>query len=247
MRSLPIVLSVLCLLAVTDEALAFQFAPFRVKFDPTGPGASQLFTVKNNTDQSATVQIRATTREVDENGVEKNEDAEKDFTIYPPQVILKPHAQRSVRIQWMGDANLKDEKAYRIIAEQLPVNLDKDAPHHSAVKFLVDYRAAAFVTPSGLAPDLKMESSDATTVGGKKMLDLVFNNAGTQHLLLRNLTLELKDDKGHSVTLKGDKALKHIDGEGILAGHKRRFTLPWPKDLTGSLQTVDFTFDKQAF
>ncbi|MDE3038944.1 MAG: molecular chaperone, partial [Pseudomonadota bacterium] len=190
---------------------------------------------------------RATTREVDENGVEKNEDAEKDFTIYPPQVVLKPHAQRSVRIQWMGDANLRREKAYRIIAEQLPVNLDKDAPHHSAVKFLVDYRAAAFVTPAGLAPDLKMESSDATTVNGKKMLELVFNNVGTQHLLLRNLKLDLKDNRGNEIHLTGDKQLKHIDGEGILAGHKRRFLLPWPKDLTGSLQTVDFTFDKQAF
>ena len=75
MRSLPIVLSALCIVALTGDALAFQFAPFRVKFDPTGPGASQLFTVKNNTNQPATVQIRATTREVDENGKETMEES----------------------------------------------------------------------------------------------------------------------------------------------------------------------------
>lgn len=247
MRYRSLLLSMLCIAAVTDEVKAFEFSPFRVKFDPSGSGASQLFTVDNNTDQPAGVQISATTRDADENGVEKNTDAEKDFTIYPAQLVLKPHSQRSVRIQWLGDPNLKKEKAYRIIAEQLPVNLDKEKPKHSAVRFLVDYRAAAFVTPFGLAPDVVLESSRATTVGGKKMLEILFNNRGTQHALLRNLTLDIKDNKGNAVTLSGDNELMHVTGEGILAGHKRRFLLPWPKALSGTPGSIAFTFDKQAF
>lgn len=61
--------------------------------------------------------------------MEKNEDAGKDFTIYPAQLVLKPDAQCSVRIRWLGDPNFKQEEACRIIAEQLPVNLTKGSPN----------------------------------------------------------------------------------------------------------------------
>jgi fimbrial chaperone protein len=247
MRILSLVFSLVLLLAMAGDALAFKFSPFRVKFNPSGAGASQLFTVENNTEQPATVQIRVTTREVDINGVEKNNDAEKDFIIYPAQLALRGHESRSVRIQWVGDPNLSTEKAYRIIAEQLPVDLSKDKRKRSAVRFLVDYRASAFVTPAGLAPNVTLSSYEATTIGKEKMLALVFNNSGTQHALLRNLTLKLKNDKGNIVTLSSNDTLKNITGENILAGHSRRFLLPWPQALTGSPTTIEFTFDKKAF
>src|SRR5271168_1302869 len=168
--------------AAVHEASAFRFSPFRAKFEPSGDNANQLFTVENNTDEPASVQIRIATREIDVDGGEKNEDADKDFTIYPAQLVLEPHASRSVRVQWIGDPDLKEEKAYRIIAEQLPVNLDKEKPKTSAVKFLVSYRGALFVTPPGLAQNVTLDFSGATQdSAGKKMLEIVLHNRGTQH------------------------------------------------------------------
>ena len=235
-------------IGMAGEAHAFRFSPFRVKFTPAGQGANQLFTVENNTDQPATVQIRVMTREVDVDGAEKNADAEKDFTVYPAQVILKPHEQRSVRIQWMGNAALKTEKAYRVIAEQLPVNLDKEQPTSSQVKFLTSYHAALFVTPKGLTHDVTLDfSGTEKDAKGNKLLEMVFNNRGTQHALLRDLKLTVKDGRDNEVTLMGEDELDGVTGEGILAGHKRRFLLPWPKDITGKLKSIDFTFDKKAF
>ena len=230
------------------EADAFRFSPFRAKFDPSGDGANQLFTVENNTAEAATVQIRITTREVDVDGGEKNVDDEKSFAIYPAQLVLAPHASRSVRVQWIGDPNLKEEKAFRIIAEQLPVNLSKEKPKGSSVKFLVSYRGALFVTPPGLSHNVTLDFFGVTQDREqKKMLEFVFHNRGAKHALLRNLKLVLKDDKGDSVTLAGEKELKGVTGEGILAEHRRRFLLPWPKNLHGAPKQIDFTFDKQAF
>ncbi len=231
-----------------QEAQAFRFSPFRAKFEPSGAGANQLFIVENNTNTRASVQIRITTREVDVDGGEKNTDVEKDFTIYPAQMVLEPRAKRSVRVQWVGDPKLKEEKAYRIIAEQLPVNLDKEKPKNSSVKFLVSYRGALFVTPKGLAQNVTLDFSGTTQdATGKKMLEIVLHNRGTQHALLRNLKLDIKDDKGNTVNLAGENQLKGVTGEGILAKHRRRFMIPRPEGLAGKVKHIDFTFDKQAF
>lgn len=249
MRAILFLISVLISsVALMSEANAFRFTPFRSKFEPSGAGANQLFTVENNTDQPASVQIRVTTRDVDVDGVEKNSDAEKDFMIYPAQLVLKPHASRSVRVQWLGDPNLKEEKAYRIIAEQLPVNLDKNKPKTSTVRFLVSYRGVLFVTPPGLAANVTLDFSGATQdAAGNKFLEIVLHNRGTQHAMLRNLKLDIKDDQGKTITLADEDQLKGLIGEGILAGHRRNFMMPWPKGLTDIVRHIDFTFDKQAF
>ena len=249
MRALLILVFVMSFSIVAmQEAGAFRFSPFRAKFEPSGDGANQLFTLENNTDEPATAQIRITTREVDVDGGEPNVDAEKDFVIFPAQLVLQPHASRSVRVQWIGDPNLKEERAYRIIAEQLPVNLDRGKPSTSAVRILVSYRGALFVTPPGLSHNVTLDFSGVTQdAAGKKMLEIVLHNRGTQHALLRDLRLAIKDDKGNAVTLAGEDQLRGVSGEGLLAGHRRQFMIPWPKELAGVPAHINVTFDKQAF
>ena len=111
MRIISFFLILILTFAFVGEANAFRFSPFRAKFEPSGPEANKLFTVENNSDQPASVEIRVTTRKVDVSGVEKNENAEKDFVVYPAQLVLKPRESRTVRIQWAGDPELKEEKA----------------------------------------------------------------------------------------------------------------------------------------
>jgi fimbrial chaperone protein len=246
--SLSCAVALLLATATMQPARAFLFAPFRAMFEPAGAGANQLFTVENNTDQPATVQIRITTRAVDVDGDETNLDDEKDFVIYPPQLVLEPHQKRSVRVQWVGDPALKDEKAYRIVAEQLPVNLSREKPHTSTVRFLVSYRGALFVTPPGLANDVTVDFAGATRdAAGRKMLELLLHNRGKRHALLRALTLVVKDAQGHVVTLAGDHQLQGVIDETILAAHMRRFLVPWPAGLGEALTHVEVKFDTQAF
>lgn len=234
--------------ATIQGAVAFKFSPFRAKFEPSGAAANQLFTVENNTDEPASVQIRITTREMDVDGGEKDADDEKDFMIYPAQLVLEPHTSRSVRVQWAGDPNLKEEKAFRIIAEQLPVNLSKEKPKSSSVRFLVSYHGALFVTPPGLAHNVTLDFAGTMhDTAGRKILEIVLHNRGTQHALLRNLKLDIKDDKGNTISLSGPDQLKGVTGETILEKHERRFLIPWPSALVEKPKHIDITFDKEAF
>ena len=229
------------------EASAFTFVPFRAKFEPSGANANRLFTVDNNTNEPATVQIRIMHRDLDLDGHETDIPAENDFIIYPAQMVLKPHTKRSVRVQWVGPPSLKEEKVYRIIAEQLPVNLDKTHPRKSSVKFLVSYHGALFVTPPGLSHNVKLDFVGTTTVKDKKVLDIVLHNRGNMHAMLRNLELRITDSKSNTVTLTGEDQLKGMLGETILGKHRRQFILPFPENLTGKVTKVDFTFDKRSF
>ena len=130
----------------------------------------------------------------------------------------------------------------------MPVNLYINKPNANAVKFLVTYRGALFITPPGLAHNVTLDFSNSVQdAAGQKMMEIVLHNRGLQHALLRNLKLYIKDDKGNTISLAGDEQLKGATGEGILAKHRRRFLIPWPKELTGRLKQIDFSFDKDAF
>lgn len=248
MLRIPFLLLIAALALPACDAQAFRFSPFRAKFEPSGADSNQIFQVDNNTGVPATVQIRIAERRIDVDGGETLRDNEKDFAIYPPQIILPPHTTRAVRVQWIGDPNLKEERAFRIIAEQLPVNLSKERPKGSSVKILVSYHGALFVTPPGLSQNVTLDffgvSQDPEQ---KRMLEIVLHNRGTQHALLRNLKLSIKDDRGSVVPLADEKALKGMIGESILAKQRRRFLLPWPRNLHGTPKQVELTFDKQAF
>ena len=108
MRRIPSLLLIAVLFALAaGDAGAFRFSPFRSKFEPSGPESNQLFLVENNTGAPTSVQIRIANREIDVDGGETNRDNEKDFAIYPAQMILQPNSNRSIRVQWIGDPNLK--------------------------------------------------------------------------------------------------------------------------------------------
>jgi hypothetical protein len=46
----------------------------------------------------------------------------KTLSFFPPQLVLNPHESRAVRVQYLGKTE-GVEKAYRLVAEQLPVHL----------------------------------------------------------------------------------------------------------------------------
>jgi fimbrial chaperone protein len=66
-------------------------------------------------------------------------------------------------------------------------------------------------------------------------------NQGTAHLkFFSNLKLSLKSAQGQTVTLTGEQQLQGVVGQNILAGNKRQFVLPWPKELPVGPVTATF-------
>ena len=233
------------LLAVTglllfdaSPAAAFRIVPFSATFTPSGSGASQTFRVDNDSDQPVAVQVSIQRREMDADGKEKLTDAEDEFGVFPAQLVLLAKQGQTVRVQWLGDPALKSERAYRIIAEQLPVPVALPPGSNAQISMIVRYEGTIYVSPPGLKPDLVVAGVEPTTVSGAKMLAVTVQNRGTAHALLSELTLALRANDGTAVSLN-DPQLHGMAGENVLAGNTRRFVLPWPAGLSaGTVQAT---------
>lgn len=204
--------------------------PFSANFTPSGSGASQTFRVDNDSDQPVAVQVSIQHREMDADGKEKLTDAEDEFAVFPAQLVLLAKQGQTVRVQWLGDAALKREGAYRIIAEQLPVPVALPPGSNAQISMIVRYEGTIYVAPPGLKPDLVVASVEPVAGSGPHMLAVTVQNRGTAHALLGDLTLALRANDGSAVSLK-DPQLTGMAGENILAGHTRRFVVPWPSGL----------------
>jgi fimbrial chaperone protein len=242
---LTLLLAALSLLIPIPAAQAFKLLPIRMEFEPTGRGANQSFRLENDSSNSVPVQISMLTRQMDLDGKETNTPAEDEFLVYPPQVLLKPNQVQTVRVKWLGTRKPEKELAYRILAEQLPVNLEKEKPTGNRINLLVRYLGSVYIVPKGAKPDVVLESSVAKTdVAGKRQIELIFDNRGTAHSILRDLRLKIQ--AGDKTVELGPEALSNVAGENLLAGQKRRFSIPWPEALPDRPLHVTFEFSKRS-
>ena len=240
-----LLLTVLFLLVSIPAALAFTLVPIRMEFEPAGRGASQSFRLENDSSNTVPVQLSMLTRQMDLDGKETNAPAEDDFLVYPPQVLLKPNQVQTVRVKWLGTPKPEKELAYRILAEQLPVNLEKEKPGESRINVLVRYLGSVYIVPKGAKAEVVLESTaPQTDAAGKRRIELIFHNRGKAHSMLNDLRLKIQAG-GKTVEL-GPEALPNVAGENVLAGQKRRFLLPWPEGLPEGPVQVTFDFTKRS-
>jgi fimbrial chaperone protein len=223
----------------------FQLEPLSVDFFPSGSLATQSFILKSTGDKPVAIQLSMAIREISLDGTETNVDADDQFLIYPPQLVIPPGEQQTVRVTWLGDPIPTKELAFRIIAEQVPVDLTEikqtEGDRTVTVRVLLRYRGSVYIKPEGVAPKLVLESaSSQKDKAGADKLVLNVANQGTAHKLLQNIKVTVKAGSGQSVTLAG-KQLEGVLGENILADSKRQFILPWPKEIP--VGPVTATFD----
>jgi fimbrial chaperone protein len=219
-------LAALALTVMAGAASAYQITPISQNFEPSGKGATQTFQVVNDSDQQVTVTIKIATREVDIDGKEVH-NATKDFSVFPTEIVLAPRATQVVRAKWLGDAAPKTELAYRLIAEETPLKNRRDTPGAS-IYMTVRYVGSLYVVPKGVRPDLKVLSATPVTgAAGRSMLELLVENSGSAHAVLENPTLTLKSGAMTKV-LRVDEIEGVLQGENVLAQHRRRLTIAMP-------------------
>lgn len=218
---------------------AFSFSPMTVSITPSGSGAVMTYRVTNESDQQTAVSIKVATRVVDATGKETNEPADKLFLIFPSRVVLKPNSAQNVKVQYRGPANIATEQAYRVIAEQLPVDFSKSSS--SGVSILLTYVAALYVTPKNVTPKLLVAKAVGTQKDGKQGLEVTVKNDGTRHALIANPILKVS--QGASMLEFTGDATGAIDGQNILAQSERTFFVPWEAAVTGA--TYEGSFDAE--
>ena len=136
----------------------------RRNFDRPSRGAAQKLRTRARGVECLDEQLDAGSvtivrREVDIAGKEEmkaSPEIENLFQIYPSQLVLGGKEKRTVRVTWIGDPKLKLEQAFRIIAEELPINLDEPGKVYQKavgrVTLTSRYIGSLYVGPPGAAP-----------------------------------------------------------------------------------------------
>lgn len=218
------------LLLTTSPAAAFRLIPIEMEFEPTGRGATQIFRVENDTTNPIAIEIHITGRKMGPDGEDLPAEPSDEWIIFPEQLVLEPAQNQSVRVQWTGDAKPDRELAYRLVAEQLDVDIGQaPAQQGGKVKLLVQYKASIYVTPPGSKGILTVVGAGPHKLVDGTVMEVQVRNDGTAHKFLKDLTLTVSAGT-KSVTIPTDR-LGGMAGENLLPGVTRTFLLPWPAEL----------------
>ena len=161
---------------------------------------------------------------------------------------VKPQSTVLVRVKYMGPSTVTVEKAYRLIAEQVPYSQGKSDSSQSMFNFLYVYATSLYVTPSDEVKKVEISSVAAKTDSeGNKVMEVTIRNRGNVHQILIDSALTVKEPKGDSVVLSGSEQLSGMDSMNILARKTITKTIPWPEGLefveggkyTGTLEYSD--------
>lgn len=204
---------------VTYQTSALQLNPLSVIVKPTGGGSRQTFKVTNESNKPIAVQFSVTTRQ-QINNKEVRRPADRDFMIYPPQTIIPPRTTQKVRIEWLGKKPVAKELAYRLIAKQVYVSLEKQK--QTGISMLMTLVGALYVQPNNTKSNLQVR---AVQRHGNK-LAVTIANSGTRHQLMNYATLTLRNG-AKVINIKG-KGLIGIEGNNVLAGATKRFFINLP-------------------
>ncbi|MFA6236742.1 MAG: fimbria/pilus periplasmic chaperone [Bacteriovorax sp.] len=209
----------------------------------TSKDNSALFYLDNDSDQPIAVQVSLAKREMTLEGVELNSKTSGEFILYPSQLIIPASEKRSVKVTWTGKEVPSKELAYRLISEQLPIDLEKNKTKKASIKILLRYVAALYVGQEDFASAI---SVDEIKTADKKVLIQVINS-GKKHQVLTNLNLKFINEKSKKEILLRGEDLKGMSGENVLAESKRLFSFSQAGKFleVSSGDKVKVSFDKE--
>lgn len=220
MRSM-FILSLLIIfhLWLSSTAFAFKFNPMSQEIALDQKQKRAVYTIDNDSEKPIAVEISLKKRLMKADGSEEHGEIEDNLiSVFPEQIIIPPKDKRTIRVTWNSKDLPPYEQAFRVIAEQLPVNLNPETKE-VGIKMLLRYIAALYVNPGKTKPDLDLEK----VVSSDDSLEIHLRNKGSQHQILNiaNITFEKADQK---IVL--DRAgLQSLQGENVLAQSTRIFRI----------------------
>ncbi len=218
-------------------ALSFQLEPISQTFAAQGSRSTRSYKVFNSKDEPIAVEISVMKREVDELGEEVLSPADDNFIVYPTQILMRSLETQTIRVTWVGDATPEAELSYRLIAEQLPIELNPNLEQPSSpqettasVEVMMRYAGSLYVQPVNAIPDVVLaEAALELDESGTPWLAVHIKNQGTARQIFEDPKLSLTA-AGKTIILKNE-VLGAIHSRTILAGGERRFRVPWPEEL----------------
>lgn len=226
-------------LFLAPSVFAYQLSPLNVSYDPSGANSQKVYTIVNDSDSPIAIELKAVKRNIDIDGNESNDDASAYFLIQPSKMIIKPQSTQLVRVVYRGPRTVTKELNFRIISEQIPYSVGVQQPDSGQmISFLFVYSTSAYVKPSRVVE--RVAASAVENDDGR--LEITFENNGSVHQLLNNLSVTVSGDGGsYSLT---DEDMGTIKGNNLLTDSKLRIVMDMPEVLEGSsAYKVDFSYD----
>lgn len=236
------IMGALILILIAPTALsAFSFEPISISLTPEGRGSTGSFLLKNEGDEPVALRISLFERTMDLDGGETRVPADHLFVIYPSRIVLRPRSVQTLRVKWNGGPGFDRERSFRILVEQLAVDFGAEAPQSSGLQIMFRYLGAIYITPPGAAPEVVAES---VSLNGEDRLDMILYNKGSAHFIVDDMDIRLTETVGGQPVsvLIPVAGLAGVEGENILAGSRRRFTVVLPQGLRGDNTDVELVF-----
>ncbi|WP_372652676.1 molecular chaperone [Halobacteriovorax sp.] len=217
-------LTILFLFLILSNASAFKLMPMSYTIEASNKTKTALFTVFNDSDDPIAIQLEMRQRNMNSDGSEVQPETD-DFLIFPDQLVLGPKKKRVIKVRWLKGNIDKVEKSFRLIAEQLPIDVTKKKNSKTDIKILLRYVAALYVAPKDGKSNLSVISAKTK----KDLSRIVFylENSGNVHQVLLKPSLKVIQE---GQTFQVDN-LEGIRGENILAQTKRYFSFVPPKGI----------------
>ncbi len=226
-----------------QTAAAMTVQPVVVDLQTSGGRMSQVVTVENTFSTQLPVEIQIQELELTPTGVKQTGKDPGDLLVFPPQALIEPGQTQTFRIQYVGDPALARSKHYYITVAQLPIKLPEG---QSAIQILYNFQVLVSVSPSGIKPNIVVDSA---TIGknpaGKPIAMVSVHNDSVAHGYLANGHLRIAefDSSGKEVfakTLSGAEIQQSM-GFGLVGGGQAR-TVAVPIELPSETGTVEASF-----
>lgn len=219
----------------SDAACAYDVRPIVIQLSPEGAGSTQSVIISNSHDEPIAIEVRAYHRIQKPDGSEDREPEDDDIIITPPQLVIAPGASQAVRVRWVGDPNPPRELAFRLITEQLPINLITQQREDFTANVSVNYRyeAALYVTPHDAKPNARIDrAAPATGEDGSQLLELDIVSEGTRRASLDKPTVIVTPAGGGSSVILEGEAVVGLNQLVTLASSRRTVRIPWPQNVS---------------
>jgi fimbrial chaperone protein len=209
------------------QTFAFKFSPMSASIRLDQKENRIIFNLENESLSPVAIELSLKKRVMKLDGSEDHLPLPDDsgLSVYPEQLIIPPGQRRSVRVSFAGKAP-STELAYRLIAEQLPIQLEEPDRPASGIRMLMRYIAAIYIDPGKTQSDVHPLSFRKE----KNDLIIVLENKGNKHQLLQNVEISFVKSGSPTLDLKDDELIG-ILGENILANSTREFKLSQFKQL----------------
>jgi P pilus assembly chaperone PapD len=218
-----VVLMLLCLLfvAVYEARAAFTIDPAQIIFLTDRGEKTGFVEIVHVSGGPAAIQFSVYDRtlDIDGNLVSTGMTASSDFIVHPAQVILYPKERATVQIQYRAKKKITGDRAYVLLSQEVPIQIEEDQTGDISVKMLTNYYTVLALETNKPGKLVFVSSKEI----GDGKIEVIAENKGSGRVHMDRIFITV-----------GGRLIANFTGKSnsVMPGTQRRFTFEYPRAVT---------------